>query len=329
MLTDTEPPSPPSLGSTLRDDFLAAVGLQASDQPLLVDRRDQDLQVAIDSFTLRHHAAEAVARLYHGLAVADGPSVWANVVDGPRRAVDLVDEVRTHLHNSPGHETFWTLVLPPDLPQRASQHDQDTISRALNVHGAWLRHALRLLVRDDIDLNAAHNKIKHGLAVRPQDDQLWTFTSTPPASDGSLPLSALTGPGAVDIFDGPTADFLARPPKTGGQTQGLELTTLNLKPHLLLAETWMLATLHAAMFSLAAARHFAGRQVDLPAYPTLHVWPTADELLTDVVVGMRQPVTNRPDGGQPDRRTGLGMHQFFVELNIDHARASTGTVTEG
>lgn len=54
----------------MRDDFLAAVGLTAADQPLLVDERDMDLQTAIDTFTLRHHAAEAVVRLYHSLAVA-------------------------------------------------------------------------------------------------------------------------------------------------------------------------------------------------------------------------------------------------------------------
>jgi hypothetical protein len=66
-----------------------------------------------------------------------------------------VHEVRTHLSSGPGHNGFWALVLPPDMPQRAPEQDHDTISRALNVLGSWLHHALHLLVRDDIDLNAA------------------------------------------------------------------------------------------------------------------------------------------------------------------------------
>jgi hypothetical protein len=224
--------------------------------------------VATDSFAVRYHTAEALVRLYHGLTVgstAGGSAacVWASVADGPLRTVDLVEQASSHLRSTPGREAFWSLVLPSAVAPEATQE----MVTALNIMGAWLQRAMALLIRDDININAAHNKVKHGLAVRPRDDVRITFTTQGPNADGTIPVSALTGPDAVDLFGTVTLDYLARPSKQHGRRQGLEVSTLRLSPEVLLAEAWMMAVTHGAMFYVAAAQHFAGREGLLATYP--------------------------------------------------------------
>jgi len=70
------------------------------------------------------------------------------------------------------------------------------------------------------------------------------------------PLGAIAGPDAVSLINGASLDFLARPGKVDGVVQGWEVTTLRLVPPVLLAEAQLMAVTHAAMFSLAAFRHF-------------------------------------------------------------------------
>jgi hypothetical protein len=93
---------------------------------------------------------------------------------------------------------------------------------------------------------AANNKVKHGLAVRARSDMRVTFVSQQPNDDGSVPLSAFTGDGAIDIFDQPVLESLAPGPRVDGHRQGLELTQLRLKPSAILAEVFMLAMTHPA-----------------------------------------------------------------------------------
>jgi hypothetical protein len=286
--------------------------------------------VATDSFAVRHHTAEALVRLYHGLTVgstAGGSAacVWASVADGPVRTVDLVEQASSHLRSTPGREAFWSLVLPSAVAPEATQE----MVTALNIMGAWLQRAMALLIRDDININAAHNKVKHGLAVRPRDDVRITFTTQGPNADGTIPVSALTGPDAVDLFDTVTLDYLARPSKQHGRRQGLEVSTLRLSPEVLLAEAWMMAVTHGAMFYVAAAQHFAGREGLLATYPRLPLGPTPDQLLGNSIVGMRFPVTTPPDGRALDREAGIALQKHFVPLHIDFANATVSTVVDG
>jgi hypothetical protein len=163
----------------------------------------------------------------------------------------------------------------------------------------WLGHALRLLARDDIDVNAAHNKLKHGLAVRSRDDLRVAFIRQAP-EDGTVPLSAFTSPDAVDLIDSGSLDYLSRPRARNGRKQGMEVTTLRLSPATLLAETWMMALTYGAMFHVAAARHFGARaEVQFPGYPDVPLGPTPDQLLRDSVIGIRHPVTTPPMGVRP------------------------------
>lgn len=305
----------------LRRAFLARLGAKEADSLFPYDAGDRNLQIATDAFALRHHAAESLVRLYHAITVGRSQeshsSLWATIADGPARTVQLVDESRKHFSSKEGVETFWLLVLPETV-STMSDH-QDEANAALNNMASWLSHAMSLLVRDDININAGHNKVKHGLTVRSRGDLKLTLTTTAPDEDGNVPLSALTGPSAVDILDSVSLDFLARPPKRAGRIHGLEVTTLKLVPEQLLAETWLMAVTHAAMFHVTAARHFAGRKVEFARLPPLPLGPSPEELLGDSVVGIRRPVTTPPDGGALTRKQGIAFQRSFVPLDVQGA----------
>lgn len=88
----------------------------------------------------------------------------------------------------------------------------------------------------------------------------------------TIPLSALTGPEAIDIFDQPVLELLARGPKVDGHRQGLEVTQLRLNTAAILADAFMLATTHGALFHVASVEHFEGR-ADLPDHVTPPAFP--------------------------------------------------------
>ncbi|MFU8875466.1 hypothetical protein [Micromonospora sp. SL4-19] len=293
---------------------------------------DRDLHVATEAFAARHHAAETLVRLYHALAVAPSPAgaprcVWSALCDGPTQTATLVDQASAHLSSDDGHATFWKLVLPASAAQTSPPDEANTT--ALNVMAAWLQRAMLLLLPSEpIDLNAAYNKIKHGMAVRARNDLLAIFTKNGPDPDETMSLSALTGSGTHSLIDGLSVAHLSRP-RAAGRKQGLEMTTLNLPPAALLAETWMLARTHAAMFHIAAERHFAGRRTAPHPAPEPLLGPTPDELLGDPVVGIRHPVTTPPGGGAPDRQPGIALRTSFIPLVIHFDQKSTATVVDG
>lgn len=312
-------------------DFFASLGLAEMPHTLPFSDSDRELQVATDSFAVRHHAAEALVRLYHALTVATAaegspPCVWESIADGPMRTVDLVRQARSHLISGAGQDSLWTLVLSPGVATEGEASKE--VVTALNVMGAWLHHAMNLLTRDDININAAHNKVKHGLAVRSRNNLRMIFSTQGPDPDGTIPLSALTGPNAADIFNTVTLDYLARPPKVHGRKSGLEVSTLALAPAKLLAESWMMAVTYGAMFHVAARRHFASRDLDCPTYPRLPLGPTPEQLLGNSVVGLRHPVTLPLDGHGDQRQAGIAFEQDFLTLDIDFDNKSVATVVD-
>lgn len=310
-------------------DFFASLGLAEMPHTLPFSDSDRELQVATDSFAVRHHAAEALVRLYHALTVATAAEgspacVWESIVDGPIRTVDLVGQARGHLSSDAGQDSFWTLVLPPGAA--ADDGTSKEVTTALNVMGAWLQRAMNLLTRDDINTNAAHNKVKHGLAIRSRNDVRMIFSTQGPDADDTIPLSALTGPNAADIFNTVTLDYLARP---HGKKSGLEMSTLRLAPAKLLAESWMMAVTYAAMFHIAAAQHFANRDLEPPTYPHIPLGPRPEQLLGNSVVGLRHPVTLPLDGKKAPREAGIAFEQDFMTLDIDFDNKSVATVVDG
>ena len=194
-LLGSYPPDDAESGQIGRE-FASLLGQGTHRDLLSFNESDRELQVAIDAFALRHHAAESLVRLYHSLTVgtaAQGPvkCVWAAIAEGPTKTVDLVREAKEFLRSPTGHDTFWRVVFPEEVADHPEM--QRKADQALNVLGDWLTHAMSLLVRGDININAAHNKLKHGLAVRARDDVLATVTTQAPTPDGGVPLSSLTG----------------------------------------------------------------------------------------------------------------------------------------
>lgn len=102
--------------SDVASDFAAALGQMSASELLAFEESDRQLQIATDAFALRHHAAESLVRLYHGLTLgmaAQGPipCVWSAIAEGPTKNIDLVNEAKAHLLSPAGHENFWTMVF--------------------------------------------------------------------------------------------------------------------------------------------------------------------------------------------------------------------------
>jgi hypothetical protein len=155
-----------------------------------------------------------------------------------------------------------------------------------------------------------------------------------PNDDGSIPLSAFTADGAIDIFDQPVLESLAQGPRVAGHRQGLELTQLRLKASAILAEAFMFAMTHAAMFHVAAAEHFVDRDdvedglgpPDFPGFPI--GGPRPRDIDADAPIRMRFPLTKPPDGGPVARQAGIGFRTYFQVLHIDYANRIRGQVVD-
>jgi hypothetical protein len=298
---------------------------------------DVHAQVAADALAVRHHAAEALLR-FACARLAPSPSagvpcLWAEIASGPTQIADVIERLNASAQEADSGERMFCALVEPGRRETARRSPE--IVDACNVFVEWLGYAAGLLSPAAIDLQAGHNKVKHGLAVRARSDMRVTFVTTPPNADGSIPLSAFTGPGAVDIFDQPVLELLARGPKVDGHRQGLEITQLRLKPSALLADAYMLAMAHGALFHVAAVEHFAGRE-DLreyqapppfPGYPVGGPRPT--HIDAHAPLGMRFPLTTPPGGGNVRREAGIGFRGRFQILYVDHANRSSGRVVEG
>ena len=254
------------------------------------DDRTADLQIAVDAFALRHQVAESLLRLLHVvLHHRDGESHWVELIDTPTKTVDVIKENRSALdvlgddvaaflraamlppESAPGSDPTASGVANP-VPQTSDSKpgpEDDDIGRAIALHVSWINYAIQVFVQKNPDLDAAHNKFKHGMGLRPQDDVLSTLTPTPPNPDGSVSLSALTGEHAVNLFDGITTEFLAR----ASRKHGLETTQIAMMAAPTLVEAAAMAHTLALLFRGAAVKHFADHEPhqgrSIPSHPGL------------------------------------------------------------
>lgn len=282
----------PALGGAAAEEFTRLLG-PSSVHYADSDDRTAKLQVAVDAFALRHQVAESLLRLFHvALHHQAGRSHWVELIDTPTRTLDVIKENRIVLdaQDDDGLDLIRAALLPSEFtlsmdsksrfvtsigsefesePERGS--GADVIHQALDLHVTWINYAIRLFVQEDPDLDAAHNKFKHGMGLRPQDDVLSTMTLTPPNSDGSVPLSSLTGEQAVNLFDGITTEFLSR----ASRKHGLETTQIAMMPAPTLVEAAAMAHTLALLFHSAAIEHFADHEPHegrtIPAHPGLLV----------------------------------------------------------
>lgn len=303
-------------------------------RPVLADRTDPATiaaQVAADAFSLRQHVAEALCRLaLVALKPDDSLCAWSAVATGPVQVKSLLSELKELNRADPTGKALWRATVPP---RATEEHDVDLLLAAANVFAAWLTFATRLLAPGEIDLQAAHNKVKHGLSVRARYDLRGTLTLGKPNVDGSIPLSAFDPSVSVDMFEHPVLEFLAQAPVTHGKKQGLEVTQVSLNTAGLLAQSYMLAWTHGAMFSVLAHRTFDQRSEalsdhvgppDFPGFP----WggPTPDHIGAKELVGWRFPITHPPGGGVTDRPCGVVFPETFLEMKVDWENVRRGQV---
>lgn len=192
---------------------------------------------------------------------------------------------------------------------------------------AWANHAVWLLTEYELSVNSAHNKLKHGLATSARGDVRIEFITTPPNADGTIPVSAFRNGKSLPLFDRPMLTYLSRPPKA--MRQGREAVSLRVDLPVVLAETWMMATVYAAMFHIAAREHYGASLPERVApYPTLVIGRLPEHVLGDRPLGYRSPVTLPPDAATSPRPPGVAFLKRFWPMTVDFESKTEGVVVD-
>ncbi|AWB91149.1 hypothetical protein [Aeromicrobium chenweiae] len=283
-------------------------------------------QVAVDAFALRHHVAEALVRLLVGAAerslISGMPStsLWSRLTDDKNVQISqLLDAVRKAADDL-GEFGFARLIVPPSVTIENAA-DQSYLGGFADLCAEWVERAVELLGPSELDINTAHNKVKHGLAVRGRADLKVPFTTVGPDADGNVPVSAFDGDTSFNIFERPVLEFMSRA-KTPGTRRGggLEVTQLQLDYRHLLAESMMMSYVHGALFHVAACQHFKGREVprglSVAPHPGLAGQDAARPNLAGHQVGLKFPIT-KPTGGGEARPAGF-WHRDGASIEFSH-----------
>ena len=284
------------------------VGLVRDDTAVLA-------QIAADTFSLRHHVAESLVRLAVALArvakseADDPPCLWLEIMRSPTQTSALVAELKRWVGSEEADPELFARLVGADP---STGLPTDTLESAVSVFARWMERAVELMTRNDLDLNHGHNRIKHGFAVRARDDMKVSFSPLRPDTDGSISAAALNE-SSVDILSGQVMEFLAKGP---GKGSGLELVQAQLDAVSMLAESYMLAWTHAAIFRTAfqLIRRTAPEVSLAPPFPV--GGPLPHHIVADTtVLGMRFPLT-LSDTGQP-RSGGVAFVREFRELTFN------------
>lgn len=306
-------------------EFFSALNLTGGDELLGFSEQDRRTQVAVEALSLRHQAAEALMRFLYSVTVAvprtgDARCAWLAVADSPTKLVDVVEKTVAGLNADDG-AFLGALFVPGTVVD-------ERVAAAADTAVAWMNHASALLTDNELSVNAAHNKVKHGLAVSARGDVRIELLTTPPNDLGEIPVSAFGEGRSVPIFDRPMLTYLSRP--HGTPKQGVEAVSLRVEVAVVLAETWMIANVYAAMFHVAARRHYGEELPDgVAPYPTLVIGRLPEHVIGGRPLGYRSPVTLPPDGITAPRRSGLFFHRKFISMDLDYESKVRGVVIDG
>lgn len=318
---DSEPAGPSDF-----PDLLTALGL-SDDDVLHFEPEDRRLQLAVDALALRHHVAEALVRFLYALVAAtprgaDAPCSWLAVAESPQRLIDVVRANKVALDADP--MAFARVYLPAETSLSTD------VLAAIQSATSWVNHAVKLLTGDELTVNTAHNKLKHGLAVSARGDVRIELITAQPGPSGEVPLSAFGEGKSLPIFDRPVLTYIGRP-VAARPPQGLEATSLRVDVPVVLAEAWMMANIYGALFHVAAVKHYGDKmpEVGVAPYPPLIAGSSPGYVLKDRVLGFRQPVTLPPDGTTAPRPSGLFFHDAFWPVHLDLDSVVEGEVVDG
>lgn len=303
-------------------EFFKTLGLDSADSALKFAPQHRSVQVAIDALSLRHQAAEALTRfIYARVAAAprdsDAKSTWLAIADSPTPMIKVIEANKTALDADP--HRFLQLLFPPGTVV------EGPVMGAAETAVAWANHAVWLLTSDELSINAAHNKLKHGLATSARGDVRIELITTPPNEDGTIPTSAFGEGKSIPLFDRPMLTYLSRPPKE--LRQGLEAVSLRVDLPVVLTETWMMANVYAAMFHIAAREHYGENLPEgVAPYPTLVVGRLPEHVIGGRPLGYRSAVTLPPDGTTAPRPSGVAFFKQFWPMIIDFESKTEGVV---
>ncbi|WP_431826194.1 hypothetical protein [Microbacterium algeriense] len=306
-------------------EFFRALGLEGADAALHFDGQHRRVQVAVDALSLRHQAAEALTRFIYARVAAtprsgDAASTWLAIADSPTPMIKVIESNKAALDAD--EHRFLQLILPPGTVVKGP------VVGAAQTALEWANHAVWLLMNDELSINAAHNKLKHGLAASARGDVRIEFITTPPNEDGTIPVSAFGEGKSIPLFDRPMLTYLSRPPRE--LRQGLEAISLRVDLPVVLAETWMLATVYAAMFHIAAREHYDESLPEgVAPYPTLVVGRPPEHVIGGQPLGYRSAVTLPPDGTTQPRPSGVFFYKSFWPMMIDFESKTSGMVVDG
>ncbi|RZT64380.1 hypothetical protein EV140_0629 [Microcella alkaliphila] len=306
-------------------EFFKTLGLTKTDGLLAFEEQDRRLQVAVEALSLRHQAAEARLRFMYAVTAAkpksvDAPSTWLAIADSPNALIDVVQKTVAALEAD--EELILRCLFVP-----GTRFDEN-VAAAAETAIAWVNHASSLLTGDELSVNAAHNKVKHGLAVSARGDVRIELITTPPDDLGQIPVSAFGEGKSVPIFDRPMLTYFSRPHVKPGQ--GLEAISLRVDVPVVLAEAWMIANVYAAMFHAQAKRHFGEEMPEgVAPNPTLVIGRLPEHVISNRPLGYRAAVRLPPDGTTPPRKPGLFFHGSFMPMDVDYENKVSGVVVDG
>ncbi|MPV49231.1 hypothetical protein GCG21_04275 [Pseudactinotalea sp. HY160] len=306
-------------------EFFRSLGLEGADAVLHFDVKHRRVQVAVDALSLRHQAAEALTRFIYARVAAtprsgDAASIWLAIADSPTPMIKVIERNK-EAFDADQHR-FLQLIFPPGTVV------EGTAIGAAETGLEWANHAVWLLMNDELSINSAHNKLKHGLAASARGDVRIEFITTPPNEDGTIPVSAFGEGKPMPLFDRPMLTYLSRPPRE--LRQGLEAVSLRVDLSAVLAETWMLATVYAAMFHIAACEHYGESLPEgVAPYPTLVVGHLPEHVIGGQPLGYRSAVTLPPDGTTRPRPSGVFFYKRFWPMMIDFESKTSGIVVDG
>lgn len=308
-------------------EFFEALGLRGLDVLPTPGKQRRDVQRAVDAIMLRHQCAEALERFLYAVtagqpAPGDAQCTWITIADSPT-SIRSVAEATKKVFDEDQHVLF-KLMFP------AGTELTDDVAAARTTALAWINHATHLLLDDELPVNAAYNKLKHGLAVTTRDDVRVELITTAPDENDNVPLSAFQDGRSTPIFDRPLVTYLTRSySKRSHPKRGLEAISLRIDVPTVLAETWMMATVYATLFHTAALQHFSDAPPPgLAARPPLVIGRTPDRVLKGKPLGYRTPVTLPADGTSLARAEGLALPGKFIAMTIDPDSKRQGRIVE-
>lgn len=188
----------------------------------------------IESLALRHHVAETTLRLYMALRT-DCRSPWFQMA-AAKSSDEFNKFCRLLLTTGQPAAELREEVRRIAFPPVAEPRDGVELDDFITAFEEWLRHAAWIISENGLDLGAAYNQVKHGLAIM-ATEKLRVDVLTD-IRDPRHPTVAELNSG-TPIINAPSIRYLDRHRPDKGHEFGWSLRTENADPAPALAEAYM------------------------------------------------------------------------------------------